>query len=252
MPHEIFGAIGDRLPATAPRNPRRRFLFVSVAVHAVVLTGALFLSLTSPVSLPEPRQVLAFTSERIVHLDDIVLDAPTRPLTAPRMSATTTATAPVSDSAAPVVAAIGVAEETGKESAPAVTITRPDGLSTIERGPGAGLDLAGTGTTPIQPLPAARQQPIRLHSGMKEPVKTVHVAPAYPVLAQNARMQGTVILEAVIGVTGRVESVSVLRSIPLLDGAAVDAVRRWQYTPATLNDAPVPVIMTVTVTFELK
>ena len=64
-------------------------------------------------------------------------------------------------------------------------------------------------------------------------------------------MSGVVILEAVIGVDGRVADAKVLRSIPLLDQAAVDAVRQWVYTPTLLNGVPVPVIMTVTVNFTL-
>ena len=61
-----------------------------------------------------------------------------------------------------------------------------------------------------------------------------------------------VILEAVIGEDGRVRNVRVLRSIQLLDGAAVDAVRQWVFTPTLLNGQPVPVVMTVTVAFELQ
>lgn len=60
------------------------------------------------------------------------------------------------------------------------------------------------------------------------------------------------ILEATIGPTGAVTDVIVLRSVPLLDEAAVDAVRQWQYTPTLLNGVPVPVIMTVTVNFSLR
>jgi protein TonB len=74
----------------------------------------------------------------------------------------------------------------------------------------------------------------------------------YPPIAQSARVQGVVILEAVIGPTGKVQDVKVLRSIPLLDQAAIDAVRQWEYTPTTLNGVPVPVIMTVTVNFTLS
>ena len=66
------------------------------------------------------------------------------------------------------------------------------------------------------------------------------------------RIQGTVILEAVIAENGRVRDVRVLRSIPFLDGAAMDAVRQWQFTPTRLNGQPVPIVMTVTVSFELK
>jgi protein TonB len=77
------------------------------------------------------------------------------------------------------------------------------------------------------------------------------VNPWYPPEAQAARIQGVVILEAVIGVDGRVTDARILRSIPALDQAAVDAVRQWQYTPTLMNGVPVPVIMTVTVQFTL-
>ena len=60
------------------------------------------------------------------------------------------------------------------------------------------------------------------------------------------------ILEATIGPDGRVQDVKVLRSIPLLDQAALDAVRQWVFTPTLLNGVPVPVIMTVTVQFTLQ
>ena len=67
-----------------------------------------------------------------------------------------------------------------------------------------------------------------------------------------ARIQGIVIIEATIGADGQVVNARVLRSVPLLDQAALDAVRQWQFTPTLLNGVPVPVIMTVTVTFTLS
>src|SRR5262249_30640810 len=74
----------------------------------------------------------------------------------------------------------------------------------------------------------------------------------YPPIAQSARVQGVVIIEAVIGPNGMIQEAKVLRSIPLLDQAALDAVKQWQYTPTLLNGQPVPVIMTVTVNFTLQ
>jgi protein TonB len=65
-------------------------------------------------------------------------------------------------------------------------------------------------------------------------------------------VQGVVILEAVLDVEGRVDSVRVLRSIAQLDQSAVDAVKRWRFTPALLNGQPVSVVMTVTVNFTLQ
>jgi protein TonB len=61
-----------------------------------------------------------------------------------------------------------------------------------------------------------------------------------------------VILEATIGPDGHVQDVKVLRSIPLLDASAIDAVKQWTYSPTLLNNVPVPVIMTVTVNFTLR
>ena len=84
------------------------------------------------------------------------------------------------------------------------------------------------------------------------PTKTKDVKPVYPPIAQSARVQGVVIIEATIGADGRVKDAKVLRSIPLLDQAALDAVKQWQFTPTLLNGVPVPVIMTVTVNFTLQ
>jgi protein TonB len=83
-------------------------------------------------------------------------------------------------------------------------------------------------------------------------VKLQDVPPIDPAIAQAARVQGMVILEATIGIDGRVQNARVLRSIPLLDEAALAAVRQWTFTPTTLNGVPVPVIMTVTVHFQLN
>jgi periplasmic protein TonB len=83
-------------------------------------------------------------------------------------------------------------------------------------------------------------------------VRIKNVNPVYPSIAQSARVQGVVIIEATIGPDGRVQDTKVLRSIPLLDQAAIDAVKQWTYTPTLLNGVPVPVIMTVTVNFTLK
>jgi protein TonB len=93
---------------------------------------------------------------------------------------------------------------------------------------------------------------VRVGGNIQAPRKVKDVPPAYPPIAQSARVQGVVILEATIGPDGHVQDVRVLRSIPLLDAAAVDAVREWQYTPTLLNGVPVPVIMTVTVNFTLR
>jgi TonB family protein len=110
--------------------------------------------------------------------------------------------------------------------------------------------LAGMvgGTVGAPPPPG----PIRVGGEIKEPRKTKHVDVVYPEIAKQARVQGIVILECTISPEGKVVDVHVLRGIPLLDQAAIDAVKQWEYSPTLLNDIPVPVIMTVTTNFRLS
>jgi protein TonB len=108
---------------------------------------------------------------------------------------------------------------------------------------------------PPPPGPASvvdGQTPVRVGGEIKQPTKLVNVAPVYPPDAMAARVQGVVIIEATINAAGSVHSARVLRSIPMLDQAAVDAVNQWQFTPTLMNGQPVPVIMTVTVNFTLQ
>jgi protein TonB len=93
---------------------------------------------------------------------------------------------------------------------------------------------------------------LRVGGAVREPKKIEDVRPVYPSIAQAAKVEGMVILEAVINERGVVERVRVLRSVPLLDRAAVDAVQKWRYTPTLLNGSPVSVLMTITVHFTLN
>ena len=112
---------------------------------------------------------------------------------------------------------------------------------------------------PPPPPPSAREttppswaaDAIRVGGDVLQPTKTKHVNPIYPDPAQAAKVQGVVILEARIGIDGKVSHARVLRSVPLLDQAALDAVMQWEFTPTLLNGQRVPVMMTVTVQFTL-
>ena len=105
---------------------------------------------------------------------------------------------------------------------------------------------------PPPPPPGWPANAVRVGGNMKVPVKTKHVAPVYPAIAQSARVQGVVIVEVLLGPDGKVQDASILRSIPLLDQSARDAVKQWEFTPTLLNGLPVPVIMTATVQFTLQ
>ncbi len=98
----------------------------------------------------------------------------------------------------------------------------------------------------------ARLQPVRVGGNIRTPTKIKDVRPAYPPEALASRIQGVVILEAIINDQGNIANAKVLRSIPLLDSAALTALSQWQFTPTLLNGTPVGVIMTVTVNFTLQ
>jgi protein TonB len=91
-----------------------------------------------------------------------------------------------------------------------------------------------------------------VYQGVDAPRKLVHVAPTYPELARQARVQGVVRLECTIDPGGNVAAIAVKSGHPLLVPAAESAVRQWRYAPTRLNGVPVAVLMTVTVTFTLR
>jgi len=138
-----------------------------------------------------------------------------------------------------------------------------EGLEGIDDGFRGGFCLIGCGTGPdygrddvgsVLPAPevAAHRAPVRPGGVVRPPQKLVHVAPVYPALAVAARVEGSVVLDCVIDEDGHVASVTALRSQPLLEAAAVDAVRQWRYRPTLLNGVPVSVLLTVTVDFRLR
>jgi protein TonB len=106
------------------------------------------------------------------------------------------------------------------------------------------------GELAAQPLMGAA--PVRVGGNIGPPRKIRDVRPVYPDVALGARVAGIVIIEANIGTDGYVTGARVLRGVPMLDDAALDAVKQWQYEPTLLNGVAVPVIMTVTVNFKLS
>jgi protein TonB len=92
---------------------------------------------------------------------------------------------------------------------------------------------------------------VRVGGTIKPPKKIRDVKPVYPPLAQSAGVQGVVIIQAILDTYGNVYSAHVLRSQPLLDEAALQAVQGWQFEPTLLNGVPTPVAMTVTVNFTM-
>ncbi len=235
MPRDLFGEV-DR-PSTRVGTRSRYTVPLSLAAHALVVVGILAATILGPAVLPSPA------SGELILLADMHIPEPPPPRI---VAARVTAVAPVNPNAAPTVVPDHIAPE----------VLLPDDVH-VSNATVTGI-IAGTTDfntvvgEPPAPPPPAPVKPVPVGGKIRPPAKTVDVPPVYPPLAIAARVDGTVIIEAVIDTDGRVQSARVLRSIPLLDTAALTAVGQWSYTPTLLNGVPVPVIMTVTVTFKLR
>ena len=246
-PHQVFDAFilpvesvaGGRQCATLP---------CSVALHAVAAVALIALPLLMSSELPGPSgAVQAFFVQPMVAPPPAPPPPPASQATPPR--------------AAPVLAADSVDRFTAPVEVPS-ELWPDEGLDLgIEGGAAGGVAGGVPGgvvggvvggladAVASAPPPVA---PVRVGGHIKEPVKVRHLDPVYPKVAMKAAVQGIVIIEAVIDATGRVAETRILRGVPILDDAALEAVRQWEYTPTLLDGVPTPVRMTITVTFRLK
>jgi len=214
---------------------------ISIFVHALIVVGVFMAPLTAREDLPEPaplnRPVLV---AKAMPIPDSVPDvAPiARPAVIPSVIAAPTLELPreiPSPSPGPVVPGV------------------PDSAGPID----PALFGTASGTAPAPPV-IARPEPkatqpatLRVGQGVREPKRIAGGMPEYPALARSARVEGVVLLEAVINERGQVGRIRILKSVPLLDAAATGAVQEWRYTPTLLNGVPVSVILTITINFTL-
>lgn len=116
-----------------------------------------------------------------------------------------------------------------------------------------GVEVAGLAAEPLPPPPPppASKQPLRVGGDIQSAKLIRRVEPIYPLLALKARVQGSVLLHATIGETGRIVEIKVVKGHPLLRESAVDAVRQWIYSPTLLNGEPMAVVTEISVNFKL-
>ncbi len=130
------------------------------------------------------------------------------------------------------------------------------GGPTIDFGPPSNpnsyLPTANPGMHPVMPVPAAPAKPAFRTSQMLQGSLIRRVEPVYPQLARTARIQGSVVLEAIIGKDGMMQRLQVLSGHPLLAPSAVEAVRQWRYKPYVLNGEAIEVETQITVNFILN
>jgi len=113
--------------------------------------------------------------------------------------------------------------------------------------PGQGMVAA---VAPPPPKPAAPQR-VKQGGNVTAASIITQTKPLYPPLARQARIQGNVVLHAIIDKDGKVAQLEVISGHPLLVQAALDAVKQWRYKPTQLNGDPVEVDTTITVTFTM-
>jgi TonB family protein len=131
------------------------------------------------------------------------------------------------------------------EPQPVVSATAPDVALPQEQ--------SRPGLPPQQATaPAWHSEAVRVGGTIRPPEKVVDVKAVYPAVAQAAKVQGVVICQILVGPDGKVEDARVLRSIPLLDQAALDAVRLWGFRPTLQNGNLISVVFVVTVNFTLQ
>lgn len=214
---------------------------VSVAVHALVVATAIVLSGWAFQEPPDPDTPTIF---------QVSLPAPAGPAArnSPTESSRRTGQPPqptirpALPEAWSLPAVVPLSSSDSKQAGSDAVGDSEGGGGTVPGGISTDPSAAGRGEGP----------PIPVGGDVREPRLIQRVEPAYPDAARIARIQGLVVLEAIITTAGRVENLRVLRSpSPLLSESALSAVGRWRYLPATLNERPVNVFLTVTVDFKL-
>jgi protein TonB len=105
--------------------------------------------------------------------------------------------------------------------------------------------------TPTAVPKVATPQRVRVSQGVSQGLLIHQVKPTYPPLARQARIQGVVVLQAVIGKDGNIQNLKVVSGHPMLAPSALEAVKQWKYKPYFLNGEPVEVDTTINVNFTL-
>ena len=249
----------DLITGTMERPLRERApgsAVTSIALHVVVLTLAVGIPLMSVTStLPDMPTMMAFTAA-----------PPAPPLPPPPPAPARSAEPrPIAKAEPKTPRELTVPLETPTELRPEATTgtaSAGSGGEGVEGGVEGGVvggvlgGIVGgiiSSAPPPPPPPPAPVVPVRIGGQINTPALVHRVEPVYPDVAAAAQLTGLVVLEAVVGTDGAVESVTLLRSRnKLLDKAAIAALKQWRYTPLVLNGIPTPFILTVTFTFSIR
>jgi len=227
-----------------PQPKKKLMTFpIAVAIHVVAIGAVLVMQLWAVEKLPEPTIMATFYQA-----------PPPPPPPPPPKAAAAPKAPPATQVRGPEVQPVEIPQEIPKANSSGVGVEGgvEGGIEGGEMGGVIGGVPGGVpGPTPV-PTPES-DVPIRVGGAIATPERTYFVDPVYPEIARKARIEGVAVLEATIDKGGNVVGVKVLRGLPMgLSEAAVQAVEKWKYRPATLNGRPVSVLMTVTIKFTLR
>jgi protein TonB len=223
------------------RTRSRRWMVAALLCNGSILLAMIVIPLIYPDALPR---------HMIPMLMEVPLTQPPEPKPIPQQPHEQTAArtyAPLNTQfTAPRIISIGIPRSDSRDDAPNMQIAFdspgqgiPDG-SRLFRGPQGGPSVQLV----------ERKGPVRISS--TELVSLVQkTIPVYPAIAKTAGIQGTVVLEAVISKSGTIENLRVVSGSPMLQRAAMDAVKQWRYKPFVLNGEPIEVETTVNVEFRM-
>lgn len=237
------------VPARAG-GARARALPLSIGAHAAAVAALLAVPLVAGPAAPPVRHG-ALPGPVVITVPPPPVEPPTTPvrIVSARPRAARTAVAP-----APAATAERLVPLQDIVTLPAPGSAEPcSGCALVTRSVAPGpVGAADPGTGAREGPAGGGPAPLVVGGNVHPPRKLRHVDPVYPELARLAGVQGTVLIECLIAADGRVEEARVLSGAPLLDAAALAAVRQWRYRPTLLNGVAVPVVMTVTVRFRLR
>ena len=230
-----------------PRKPAT--LLASAAIHAALIAVLVMIPILQPQALPKLATLVG------IPLPETSRPAPPTSADAPRPDLQPHLTPLPTDFIAPytIPADIAIVADTADPRLIQSYGTTARDLTSVFRAAAATPEAP----SPPDPEPPAvvappPPRPTRVSSGAQAANLIHRVKPVYPELARRVRVQGVVVLEATISKEGTVEDIRVVSGHPLLVDAAVHAVQEWLYRPTLLNNEPVAVITTITVTFALQ
>jgi protein TonB len=227
------------------RSRRGLSTLTSIALQALAVAALLVLPLLRPPGLPSFHQISTPISLAQP------MEAPSEPTPAASPSTTVPSTQPEISFRTPSRIPKGI-QPAGEDRPPQIGDAGAAITGTGSENPSGIANLFGSGSRPILPTvrPPASVAPLRI-SHMSEGNLIRRVQPSYPPLARSARIQGTVVLQAIISKDGSIENLRLLSGHPMLAPAAIEAVKQWRYRPYVLNNEPVEVETQITVNFSL-